>query len=121
MACILRHFKLRILSGKMLYSINMKTTRILLLFFLIIACNKENDDYMSVGTITGTDYRMCMCCGGWYVKIDEVVYLTDSLPTESNIDLATEKFPIEVKLDWKLISNGCSGYNRITVLKIKKL
>ena len=76
---------------------------------------------MSVGTITGSDYRMCMCCGGWYINIDEVIYLIDSLPAESNIDLATETFPVTVKLDWKLISNGCSGFNRITVLKIKKL
>jgi hypothetical protein len=121
MACILRHMKLRILTRKMQHSINMKATRILLLFFLVIACNKENDDYKSVGTITGADYRMCACCGGWFINIDDAVYLFDTLPKDSNIDLATEKFPVTVRLDWKLISNSCSGFNRITVLRIRKI
>ena len=87
----------------------------------MIACNKENGDYRSVGTITGVDGTMCGCCGGWVIYIEDIRYLIDSMPTDSNIDLATETFPITVKLDWQLVSTGCSAFNRITVQRIKKI
>jgi hypothetical protein len=99
----------------------MKAVRILLLLFIMIACKKENDDYKSTGTITGNDLRMCVCCGGWIINIDDVQYLIDSIPDNSEIDLTKETFPLKVKLDWQLITNGCSSFNRITVLRIKKI
>jgi hypothetical protein len=87
----------------------------------MIACTKENDNYKSVGTITGIDYRMCVCCGGWIINIEDVRYLIDSMPKNSSLNLAEETFPITVKLDWQLVSNGCSAFNRITVQRIKKI
>jgi len=36
----------------------------------MIACTKENNDYKSVGTITGIAGTMCGCCGGWIINID---------------------------------------------------
>ncbi len=87
----------------------------------MIACTKENSNYESVGTITGIDGTMCGCCGGWIIYIDDDRYLIDSIPVFSNLDLATETFPVTVKLDWQLVSNGCSAFSRITVTRIKKL
>lgn len=87
----------------------------------MIACTRENNDYKSVGTVTGEDYAMCACCGGWIIFIEEVRYLIDSMPADSKIDLTTETFPVTVKLDWQLINNGCGEFNRITVQRIKKL
>jgi hypothetical protein len=99
----------------------MKAVKFFLLLFIMIACNKENDDYKSTGTITGYDLRMCVCCGGWIIIIDDGQYLIDSIPDNSDIDLTKATFPLKVKLDWQLITNGCSSFNRIRVQRIKKL
>ena len=85
-----------------------------------MACTKENDDYKSVGTITGDDLSMCACCGGWIIYIENVRYLIDSMPDNSILNLADETFPITVKLDWLLLDK-CSSYNRISVQRIKKI
>jgi len=87
----------------------------------MVACTKENSNYKSVGTITGIDGTMCGCCGGWEINIDDSRYLIDSMPDDSEINLATETFPITVKLDWQLVNNGCSAFNRITVQRIIKI
>jgi len=87
----------------------------------MIACNKENEDYKSIGTIIGFDATKCGCCGGWIINIDDGRYLIDSMPDDSNINLATETIPITIKLDWQLVNNGCSFFNRITVQRIKKI
>lgn len=99
----------------------MKIIRAILLIFILIACTKENDNYRSVGTIVGIDGTMCGCCGGWIIVIDDVRYLIDSMPNNSNLDLAKETFPITVKLDWQPVNNGCSAFHRITVLRIIKI
>jgi hypothetical protein len=99
----------------------MKIVRIVFILFIMIACTKENDNYKSVGTITGIDYRMCVCCGGWIIYIKDVRYLIDSMPKNSSLNLAEETFPITVKLDWQLVSNGCGAFNGITVQRIKKI
>jgi hypothetical protein len=97
----------------------MKTIRIILLVFIIIACTKENDNYRSRGEITGYDVTMCAFCGGLIIFIDEVRYLIDSLPVNSEIK-EDETFPFSVKLDWQLIKQGCPN-NRISVQRIKKI
>jgi len=87
----------------------------------MFACTKEDNDYKSVGTITGINGTMCGCCGGWIIYIEDVRYLIDSMPDNSNLNLAAETFPITVKLDWQLVNNGCSAFNRITVQRIIKI
>jgi hypothetical protein len=99
----------------------MKVIRTIFLVLIMFACTKEHNDYKSVGTITGIDGTMCGCCGGWIINIEDVRYLIDSMPDDSNLNLATEMFPITVKLDWQLVNNGCSAFNRITVQRIKKI
>jgi hypothetical protein len=100
----------------------MKAIRIIfLVFIMMIACTKENNEYRSVGTITGVDGTMCGCCGGWIILIEDSRYLIDSIPKDANIDLATENFPVKAKLDWQLVNTGCRSFNRITVQKIKKI
>lgn len=98
----------------------MRTLKIICLFLILMACTKEND-YKSVGTITGIDGTMCGCCGGWIIYIEDVRYLIDSMPENSSLNLAVETFPVTVKLDWQFVNNGCSAFNRITVERIKKI
>ena len=92
-------------------------------FFLILVtaftfC--EKDDYMSKGIILGPDYRMCACCGGWYIKIDTTTYEFESLPDNSNINLQADTFPINVKLDWKLSDRVACPNKYITITRIIK-
>lgn len=115
--CLLR------LNNVYLYQnfIIMKALRIVFLLFIMIACSKEDNGTKSVGTITGFDARMCMCCGGWIININDVVYLIDSMPKDSEIDVNTATFPITVELEWKLIDGACSTFNRISVKTIKRI
>ncbi len=99
----------------------MRTIRIISLLFIMFACTREDNDYKSVGTITGIDARMCICCGGWIINIDDVIYLIDTIPENSGLNLSVETFPVKVKLDWQLVNSGCNSFNRIKVQRIKKL
>ncbi len=83
-------------------------------------CSKVNDTYMSKGVITGQDYRMCACCGGWIINIEGENYQFDSIPANSGFVLEKESLPITVQLDWKQTTGSCPS-NRITVQRIKKI
>ena len=85
---------------------------------IFATCNKEGNNYMSHGTMSGQDYRMCACCGGWLITIDDKQYQFNNLPANSDINLSNEKFPLVVKLDWELNTTGCP--NTITVQKIAR-
>jgi hypothetical protein len=91
------------------------------IFVVLICCRKGNsDDYKSNGIITGGDFRMCACCGGWFIQIDNTIYEFDKLPDNSKINLDTESFPVYVKLDWQLSDlTGCPD-KKITIQRIKK-
>ena len=99
----------------------MKAIRIIFLAFVMLACTKESNEYMSTGTIIGYDGTMCGCCGGWGIIIDDIGYRIDSMPENSGLNLTNEILPVAVKLDWQLVSNGCSAYNRISVKRIRKI
>ncbi|MEI6274506.1 MAG: hypothetical protein WCP08_00890 [Prolixibacteraceae bacterium] len=91
---------------------------IVLAFIFFATCTKERNAYMSHGIISGQDFRMCACCGGWLIVIDNQQYQFNNLPANVNINLSNEKFPLAVKLDWELNTSGCQ--NTITVLRIVK-
>lgn len=91
---------------------------------LILSCKKE-DAYKSNGVIYGSDPRMCVCCGGWLIKIDSSNYQFSDIPENSNFKLDyTASLPIYVKLDWQIINSSCtplsSDMKWIKVLRIKK-
>ena len=96
-----------------------------IIIFGVINCQKQKDNtdnYRSIGTITGQDVRMCPspCCSGWFIKIDSLTYEFDTLPTNSNINLEKETFPLMVKLDWQLSNIIECPNKRITIQKIAK-
>jgi hypothetical protein len=102
----------------------MMKTKLLLVVFLIIGlvgCKKPTtSDYQSTGVITGVDMKMCACCGGWYIQIDNTTYEFETLPAGSNIDLLNATFPIKVKLDWQSSPKPACPNNKIDILKIVK-
>jgi len=99
----------------------MKTRYLTLFLLALIAATsfaKEKKDIKSHGIILGLDKGACMCCGGWIIKIDSNQYRFNALPDKSTIDLKKEKFPLPVKVVWKLNIKGCQ--NTITIESIKK-
>ncbi|HKJ44106.1 MAG TPA: hypothetical protein VKA27_18560 [Sunxiuqinia sp.] len=91
-----------------------------ILAVLMIACEKSDNPYQSTGTITGPDYRECICCGGYFIAIDnDTTYNFESLPDGVKIDLNTAEFPIAVKLDWSL-DRECGNTQYITISRLEK-
>jgi hypothetical protein len=86
----------------------------------LACCNKENSfPYKSSGKITGPDYTMTLCSGGWFIEIEKSIYNFDSVPINSNINLQKDTFPLFVRLDWNLKNTtGCT--RRITIQRIAK-
>ncbi len=81
--------------------------------------------YESTGTITGPDLGMCVCCGGYKLIVDNVilpinlqpdVFRFQSLPANSNMDLANAIFPLKVKFNWSNIPNYCNGNQYLIVI-----
>jgi len=81
---------------------------ITLILSLLTGCRKE-DKYMDTGTITGTDPRDCMCCGGWFIEIKDTMRRFDQLPADCVIDFNTITYPLKVKLHWKKRDPLCIG------------
>jgi hypothetical protein len=97
--------------------------RIILFVFLIMvgslnSCSKE-EYWMDKGRITGLDYRMCMCCGGYFIEINDSTYRFTTLPDKIKLDLNKEVFPVYVRINWEKKENSCMG-DEITVLSIIK-
>lgn len=74
---------------------------------------------MNQAKILEPDYRMCVCCGGWFIKIDNDTLRFYELPSDFNIDLNTETLPIEVELNWEKDKNDCLG-DEIIIDAIRK-
>ena len=95
-----------------------KLILIVLLASIIVSCKKE-ETYQSNGIITGPDMRECICCGGYFIEIDDSTYNFDILPASSSINLETDTFPINVSLDWAF-DRDCGGIEYIEIIKIAK-
>ena len=93
-----------------------KTLYIMKSFFLALSifilafssCTKSNK-YENIGVITGQDFGMCPCCGGWFIEIDNTTYRFDQTPENSNLNLENQTFPMEVELNWETKDLQCNG------------
>lgn len=98
----------------------MKKIILLMLVILVttISCKKEPQEGYN-GKITGYDLRMCACCGGTLIVINNATYRFDSLPPNSGIDLSKDTFPIYVVVAYHKKSTQCLG-DEIVIDKIRK-
>ncbi len=78
-------------------------------FLAVLATCDKNDLGYSDATITGSDMRECMCCGGWYIEIDGSTYRFNTLPPGSGVDLNTSKLPLKVMVKWQKSPQPCLG------------
>jgi hypothetical protein len=107
----------------------MKKVILILLNFvvitLIVASCKKEKPFESNAELTGYDLRMCPCCGGLEIKIDNIanpsgsgIFLVDSLP-KSFILGNNPQFPIAVKVDYTIDSIYCAGI-RVNINRIER-
>jgi len=90
-----------------------------------ISCKKNEPAYMNNAQITGYDLRLCVCCGGYVVTIDNVpnpngstFFLAGQFPSNFVLD-ANPTYPVAIKLDWQTDTAKCYG-NYIKILRIAK-
>jgi hypothetical protein len=86
---------------------------------LISGCSKEvtpGDE----GIITGYDYRKCMCCGGWFIQIQDSTYRFDVVPEDCTIDFENANYPMEVWVKWEEKDPQCLGDEIIVSLLQQK-
>lgn len=85
----------------------MKTLLSILLLVALFSACREDQCYQDSGTIIGPDYRKCMCCGGWFIRIDKDTLRFHQVPEGSNVNLTDEKYPVNVYLDWHYPDPQC--------------
>jgi len=90
-----------------------------ILFLGVPSCSEDGSEFMNNGTITGIDFRECVCCGGYFIDINDSTYRFFTLPANSEVSLDNPVFPIYVKLDWAKADTVCLG-DEIKVLRIQK-
>ena len=106
--------------NKMKYTFSSIAILLVVSLFLTNCRHNPDDIYQSTGVITGPDYRMCACCGGYFITIDTNTYDFDTVPSNSGINLQQDTFPIDVELDWQMNTvTACTG--RIVINRIKRL
>jgi hypothetical protein len=111
--------------------------KVLLMILIVSGCSKNEENsiekpqekvilYESTGTIMGRDMALCACCGDWKIIIDNMVcpaniilpfvHQFKFLPANSNINLETATFPLNVKINWSIDNNICNGeFGRIVI------
>ncbi len=78
---------------------------LILLLTVIFSCKNENQiEFESNGIITQLDNRLCQCCRGYIIQIedDKNNYRIGSLP--DGIQINQDELPINVKVNWDLQS-----------------
>jgi hypothetical protein len=96
-------------------------TLICLSFILILStCSDStdtNDGYTnSDAVIIGYDFRKCMCCGGWLVDISKDTLRIWNMPEDFNIILSEKEMPVNVRLAWIKMTDGCGATMKDIIL-----
>jgi len=94
---------------------------VLLSAIIVFSCEKTA--YKSTGTITESDYRKCMCCGGYLLEIDGKQFNFEKSELPDNFTFDDTLLPLQIELNFEPKADDCSGsgINWITILKIRKL
>lgn len=92
-----------------------------LTFILLTSCTSElTPPFTNTGKIIGYDYRLCACCGGFFVEIEGDTLRSQVWPQGFNLDPRKEGFPLEVRLVWEPEADPCLG-DEIEVYSMERL
>lgn len=76
-------------------------------------CDAPDDDAPDFcseeGVITGIDFRLCPCCGGWFIEIGNDTLRATVLPEGFGESLDPSEFPLPVFLEWSVPVTLCTG------------
>lgn len=97
----------------------MKATFYVLLLCITILLGCEKEKFASTGIITGQDFALCACCGGYFIDIEDVSYRFEKSVLPSDFTFTDSQLPLTVELDWKLRNTACSDFNWIAISKIR--
>ena len=87
----------------------MKRIAIVILFAALMGGCLKEDQCLDTGIITGMDPRDCMCCGGWFITVQETARRFDQLPADCTIDFSKVSYPLKVRVEWKKKDTLCLG------------
>ena len=80
----------------------------------LFSCQRVDDDnldeFESEGVVLGVDLTQCACCGGFLTQFEgrDETFLFIDLPASSNIDLAAQNFPVNIRANWtEDVSEAC--------------
>lgn len=77
-------------------------------------CRKANT-YMTNAEVTGYDNRMCACCGGIWIKLDNDNSTYDLSNTAASMGITdSTTFPLLLRVNWVHDTLYCGRYIRIT-------
>ncbi|HPE56444.1 MAG TPA: hypothetical protein PK904_08605 [Bacteroidales bacterium] len=100
----------------------MKNTWILLVFALIISCNKSDDAIKSNAVIIDFNPDKCYCCWGW-----TIVKGNDTIKSDNSIIRETVGYnienPVYVNIEIGELENKCSdsGFSKFDYYEVKKI
>ena len=83
-----------------------------------LGCNKATV-IKNNATILGADYRMCASCGGWFIEIERDTFRFFEVPSNSNVDLNSASFPLQVDAKWRELEDECMN-DLIEVTSLKR-
>ena len=98
----------------------MKRLLYILLFFSLLSCSDDGLLETENGLITGPDYRLCACCGGYFIEIGNETYRFWNVPESSSLDLINADFPIYVEVGWIPQEDACIG-DEIEVFYLREI
>ena len=86
----------------------------LLVISATTGCRKANT-YMTNAEVTGYDLRMCACCGGLWIRLDNDSAPYDLSNTPASIGITdSTTFPLLLRVNWVPDTLHCGRYIRIT-------
>lgn len=94
----------------------------LFISLLLFSCKKEKP-FESNAELTGYDMRMCQCCGGLQITIDNApsaygFFLVGEFPKDFVLG-NNPQFPILVRVDYKIDTIRCGG-TRVNISRIER-
>lgn len=103
--------------------------RLLLSIFLLsvsfhFGCNKAVDECTRcdhTAYLLYPDYRDCICCTGWYVKVDDDTFKVYEFPQQDSVYEYIEKngLPVKISMSYVDTTDMCNeDFKRITCFKI---
>lgn len=115
----------------------MKPFTVILFCFILVACATDYTDPLRgsessakelsgtavEGTLIRPDIAKCLCCGGYILKVNDVLFKFENFPPNAPEDLKTleypSQYPVPVKVEFEFL-RSCGEITYVSVSSIQK-